>query len=104
LLILSTANQRPQTHPPTHRYGAHPLKCDLLLPFRKPVDLLPLSVNTSVKSPEFYQFPDREIYNHVEMHLTPRALVKKTDTKRMTALAKTTSPTKFEWTGFEPHK
>lgn len=35
------------------KYGDHPLNCDLKLPFRKPVDLLPMSVNTDIRAPEF---------------------------------------------------
>ena len=73
------------------KYGAQFLKCDLVLPFRKPVDLLPLSVNTNIKSPEFYNYPDQAVYNHVEMDLTPRALTKKHDQKKSELLA--ASPT-----------
>ena len=69
------------------KYGAHPLKCDLKLPFRKPVDLLPLSVNTNIKSPEFYNYPDRALYDHVETDLTPRALTKKHDIRYDSLLA-----------------
>ena len=76
----------------TAKYGTHPLKCDLELPFRKPVDLLPLSISTNIKSPEFYNYPDEAVYNHVEMDLTPRALTKKNDKNKSEELA-TSSPT-----------
>ena len=59
------------------KYGDHPLKCDVVLPFRKPVDLLPMSNGVDINAPEFGLAPDEELYDHVEMHLTPRTKVAK---------------------------
>ena len=59
------------------KYGDHPLSCDLKLPFRKPVDLLPMSQNTDIRAPEFNLAPSSLIYGQVAKHLIPKTLVKK---------------------------
>ena len=67
------------------KYGDHPLTCDVVLPFRKPVDLLPMSTGTDLSSPEFGLAPREQLYDFVEKDLTPRSKVKQVDPK----LAKT---------------
>ncbi|GMI02425.1 hypothetical protein TrVE_jg2890 [Triparma verrucosa] len=55
------------------KYGNHPLACDITLPFRKPVDLLPMSDGCDISAPEFGLAPEEQLYGHVESHLTPRS-------------------------------
>lgn len=60
------------------KYGDHPLRCDVVLPFRKPVDLLPMSNGVDIHAPEFGLAPDEELYDHLmDVHLTPRTKVAK---------------------------
>ena len=59
------------------KYGNHPLACDITLPFRKPVDLLPMSAGSDMSAPEFGLAPEEQLYSHVETHLTPRSCTKK---------------------------
>ncbi len=61
------------------KYGSHPLHSDLKLPFRKPVDLLPMSIDTDLRAPEFGLAPTDFLYNHVDRHLIPTTMVRKVD-------------------------
>jgi len=61
------------------KYGDHPLSCDVVLPFRKPVDLLPMSTGTDISAPEFGLSPREGLYDYVEKDLTPRCKVKHVD-------------------------
>jgi len=77
------------------KYGDHPLTCDVVLPFRKPVDLLPMSTGTDISSPEFGLAPREGLYDFVEKDLTPRSKVKHVDPKLASTfgyVSPTTSP------------
>ena len=64
--LTETATRKVRTMKETSSLASNPLRSDMQFPFRKPVDLLPMTHGSSIYNPQFGLAPREGIYRYVD--------------------------------------